>query len=91
MYVTLFPSPGRNHADGNGVVQYLPAWLPGAQFKRRAAEVKRMVREAARKTYELAERKSVSVTLHHRLDWLKEAVSSLARHCLCQCSSAVVD
>lgn len=36
------------------LVKYIPEWVPGAYFKRRAAKVKRMVKEAAKKTIELA-------------------------------------
>lgn len=50
----------RQEATDTCGVKYVPDWLPGAGFKRRAAEVKRMVREAAQKTFELAASNVVS-------------------------------
>ncbi|EPT00018.1 hypothetical protein FOMPIDRAFT_1123461 [Fomitopsis schrenkii] len=47
-------APGTSPVDVLPQLKYVPDWLPGAGFKRRAAEVKRLVREAAQKTFELA-------------------------------------
>ncbi|TFY51965.1 hypothetical protein EVJ58_g10278 [Rhodofomes roseus] len=38
-------------------VKYIPAWVPGARFKRTALWVKTVVQDAARQTYALAESK----------------------------------
>ncbi|KZT69371.1 cytochrome P450 [Daedalea quercina L-15889] len=47
-------APGAALVDFLPFLKHIPAWLPGAGFKRRALKAKKTVREAARRTYALA-------------------------------------
>ncbi|EGO28626.1 hypothetical protein SERLADRAFT_413459 [Serpula lacrymans var. lacrymans S7.9] len=45
-------------------VKYLPEWMPGAGFKRRAAVVRKLVRAMMQTPFEMVKKKKVAVTLH---------------------------
>ncbi|KAH9920473.1 cytochrome P450 [Fomitopsis serialis] len=55
-----FSAPGTVPVDFIPSLRYLPTWFPGAGFKRNAVWIKRAVRDAAQRTYDLAESKLVS-------------------------------
>ncbi|KAH9917068.1 cytochrome P450 [Fomitopsis serialis] len=48
-------APGTTPVDFIPSLRYLPTWFPGAGFKRKAVWIKRTVRDAAQRTYDLAE------------------------------------
>ncbi|KAH9834637.1 cytochrome P450 monooxygenase [Rhodofomes roseus] len=50
-------APGAAPVDFIPMLKYIPAWVPGARFKRTALWVKTVVQDAARRTYALAESK----------------------------------
>ncbi|KZT69394.1 cytochrome P450 [Daedalea quercina L-15889] len=49
-----FSAPGTAAIDFLPFLKHTPAWLPGVGFQRRAMNVKRLLREAAQRTYALA-------------------------------------
>ncbi|KAH9917073.1 cytochrome P450 [Fomitopsis serialis] len=50
-----FSTPGTLPVDLIPSLRYLPAWFPGAGFKQNAVWIKKTVRDAAQRTYDLAE------------------------------------